>query len=789
MNLIQTTLGRIAVGAVLPLAVVAGVVSAPVVNAATPAASPAIAPASVNAAINAAAVTVATAAAPAIVRAAPDPTYKLADVAKHATQSDCWSAINSSVYNLTAFISSHEGGSRVIVALCGTDGTTMYRGQHGTSTSSDPARTLANYRIGVYDSTPPPVPSTTYTFAQVQTHKTAADCWTVVGTTVYNLSAFVNIHPGGTTQIVALCGIDGTAGFTGKHSASSSAKSTLAQYSIGSLSGGTPPPAPTPSTVFTQTMLTAHNKQTDCYSAINGIVYDLTSFINTHPGGTAPIIALCGIDGSVSYNTKHGSSSAAPSALAQSTLAQLPKMGTFNAAVVSTAGTYTLAQVKTHNTQADCWSAVLGNVYNLTAWIPQHPGGASQIVAMCGTEGSIAFWGKHSGSSTAQAALAAYKIGTQSDYVPVTLPAAPTVAAITVHGDYTMDEVAKHNTASDCWAVIGGSIYGLSTWIPIHPGGAGVITPMCGQDGTAAYNGKHGGSASAGAILAKVRIGSLVGAKAVVLVDYTIADVAMHKTAGDCWSAVNGGVYDLTKWVAQHPGGPAVIEAMCGIDGSAAFNAKHGGSAGAATALATFKIGNLVAGTAAATAGTVQAAKVFTKAQVRRHHFTKHCWTSANKNVYNLSRYTAKHPGKRAFIRAVCGKDSTRIWNARTGGPSRTLKKLKPFWVGTLVSAVPAASPAAPAAPAAAPAPAPVPGSTTKYTAAQVGAHATTTDCWSIVSGGVYNLTSWIGVHPGGAGVIKAMCGKDGTSSFNSMHSGSATAKAALAKMQIGIVG
>jgi cytochrome b involved in lipid metabolism len=543
----------------------------------------------------------------------------------------------------------------------------------------------------------------------------------------------------------------------------------------------------TPTATFTAAQLALHNNSvSDCYIAINTSVYNVTVWKQGHTGTAGVINPWCGKDATAGFNAQHSSTAAT---------VQFPVLapylvGTYtggSAGTTAATGSYTLAQIAVHNKQTDCWVGVLGNVYDLTTFMTTHSGGSAVIIPLCGTDGTSTFWGKHSASASAkQGVLSAYLKGTQSDYVATALPAAPTVAAITVHGDFTMDEVAKHNTASDCWAVIGGSIYGLSTWIPVHPGGAGVISPMCGQDGTAAYNGKHGGSASAGAILAKVRIGSLVGAKAVVLVDYTIADVAVHKTAADCWSVVNGGVYDLTKWVAQHPGGPAVIEAMCGIDGSAAFNAKHGSSAGAATALATFKIGNLVAGTAAATAGTVQAAKVFTRAQVRRHHFTKHCWTSANKNVYNLSRYTARHPGKRAFIRAVCGKDSTRIWNSRTGGPGRTLKKLKPFWIGTLVSAAPAA---APAAPAAAPAPAPVPGSTTKYTAAQVGAHASTTDCWSIVSGGVYNLTAWISVHPGGAGVIKAMCGKDGTSSFNSMHSGSATAKAALAKMQIGIVG
>jgi cytochrome b involved in lipid metabolism len=52
-------------------------------------------------------------------------------------------------------------------------------------------------------------------------------------------------------------------------------------------------------------------------------------------------------------------------------------------------------------------------------------------------------------------------------------------------------------------------------------------------------------------------------------------------------------VYDLTQWIPQHPGGPGVIEGMCGIDGTAAFEGQHQGSNSAASALAQFKLGPL----------------------------------------------------------------------------------------------------------------------------------------------------------------------------------------------------
>lgn len=37
---------------------------------------------------------------------------------------------------------------------------------------------------------------------------------------------------------------------------------------------------------------------------------------------------------------------------------------------------YTLREVAQHNTPSDCWVIVHGNVYNVTEYVPRHPGGA-----------------------------------------------------------------------------------------------------------------------------------------------------------------------------------------------------------------------------------------------------------------------------------------------------------------------------------------------------------------------------------------------------------------------------
>lgn len=74
---------------------------------------------------------------------------------------------------------------------------------------------------------------------------------------------------------------------------------------------------------------------------------------------------------------------------------------------------------------------------------------------------------------------------------------------------------------------------------------------------------------------------------------YTMAEVAKHGSPSNCWSAINGGVYNLTSWIDQHPGGSDDIISMCGTDASSAYNSQHGGQRRPANELAGFKIGVL----------------------------------------------------------------------------------------------------------------------------------------------------------------------------------------------------
>ncbi len=57
---------------------------------------------------------------------------------------------------------------------------------------------------------------------------------------------------------------------------------------------------------YTMDEVQAANTQDKCWTAVIGKVYDLTNFINKHPGGSKAVLGLCGKDGTSAFTKKHG---------------------------------------------------------------------------------------------------------------------------------------------------------------------------------------------------------------------------------------------------------------------------------------------------------------------------------------------------------------------------------------------------------------------------------------------------------------------------------------------------
>ncbi|NNG37175.1 cytochrome b5 domain-containing protein [Nakamurella sp. DB0629] len=72
---------------------------------------------------------------------------------------------------------------------------------------------------------------------QVAGHRSAASCWAAVDGQVYDLTSWINRHPGGPERILSICGTDATQAFTAQHGGGGIAGQILRSFRIGPLAG------------------------------------------------------------------------------------------------------------------------------------------------------------------------------------------------------------------------------------------------------------------------------------------------------------------------------------------------------------------------------------------------------------------------------------------------------------------------------------------------------------------------------------------------------------------------
>ncbi|MFC3852345.1 cytochrome b5 domain-containing protein [Salinispirillum marinum] len=102
------------------------------------------------------------------------------------------------------------------------------------------------------------------------------------------------------------------------------------------------------------------------------------------------------------------------------------------ATAATSARVITLDELSQHSTAESCWKEIGGRVYDITAYIPNHPSTLEELVAWCGKPASEAFSGDaagHSHSAGAARMLASMQVGVLEGATVVALPEPNLVSA------------------------------------------------------------------------------------------------------------------------------------------------------------------------------------------------------------------------------------------------------------------------------------------------------------------------------------------------------------------------
>ncbi len=122
-----------------------------------------------------------------------------------------------------------------------------------------------------------------------------------------------------------------------------------------------------------------------------------------------------------------------------------------------------------------------------------------------------------------------------------------------------------------------------------------------------------------------------------------------------------------------------------------------------------------------------------TRFMVSQHDNPSNCWVVVDGNVLDVTKFIKRHPGGPSAIINHCGKDATQAFNSRPQVHDRGARRLlMEMRVGVIEGfKIP-----------------------TDYSLEEVHRHNTAENCWIMMRERVYEVTSFVRKHPGGAGNI-----------------------------------
>lgn|SRR3990167_2753147 len=165
--------------------------------------------------------------------------------------------------------------------------------------------------------------------------------------------------------------------------------------------------------IFSWEEISKHNSDTDCWVVVNGKVYDVTDFVDEHPGSFAPILTSAGKDATKAFVAKPHSKRAYtilekyykgivdPSAAEPSVTQAKPEPKKQEEDAVKDRKVapkelqvrkhkITFSEFVTHNKKDNLWILVHGKVYDVTDF-KSHPGSFDKLLQNSAKDASSEF--------------------------------------------------------------------------------------------------------------------------------------------------------------------------------------------------------------------------------------------------------------------------------------------------------------------------------------------------------------------------------------------------------------
>jgi cytochrome b involved in lipid metabolism len=173
-----------------------------------------------------------------------------------------------------------------------------------------------------------------------------------------------------------------------------------------------------------------------------------------------------------------------------------------------------------------------------------------------------------------------------------------------------------------------------------------------------------------------------------------------------------------------------------------------------------------------------QAGTVLSAAEIAKHSGAQSCWLIISGKIYDATSYLNTHPDGVQRILEYCGSDATAAFDTKGGQGTHSAfaqNELASLYIGDLNGVMPnniqtsgtqAQTPSQTQTQIPATTNTSATTSTITLTAAEVASHNSAQSCWFIISGKVYDVTTYPSLHPGGAARILAYCGQDATQAF-----------------------